>query len=113
MNTPTLIITLLLMVQKAIFTLHIGQLQKPFHGQDSMAYSNARGFSSFDSDHDSWSGGNCANVHSGSGGYGSGWWFGERSYSMLTRPHPRILWTSISDNIQYAEMKVHSKQCLV
>ena len=95
------------------FTLHIGQLQLPSPGHDSMAYNNGRPFSTYDKDNDLGAI-NCAqsstNAH---GGHGGGWWFGYCSFSVLTRPHPHIFWHTISSTIKYVEMKVRPKQCAI
>ena len=94
------------------YTLHVGQLQQPSPSHDNMAYHNGRPFSTYDKDNDSWSSGNCAHStsHIG-GGRGGGWWFGDCSYGVLTKPHSTIFWNSSRSTIKYVEMKVRPKKC--
>ena len=90
------------------FTIHVGQLQQPAPALDGMGYHNGQKFSTYDSDNDNWvTGGNCA-ADSGKG-QGGGWWYNGCIYSVLTRPHPNILWRGIG--INYVEMKVRPKEC--
>ena len=91
------------------YTLHIGQLQQPAPGLDSMAYNNRRPFSTYDEDNDVLSNINCA-VHS-SHGQGGGWWYGGCSHSFPTRPISNIRWYGSSS--KSFEMKVRPKQCSI
>ena len=94
------------------FTLHIGQLQQPAPGSDTMAYVNGQPFSTYDEDNDEWSG-NCAldQTH----GWGGGWWHNSCSYSIPTRPASNIIWNwsdrDQSDHISFFEMKIRLKHC--
>ena len=83
------------------YTLHIGEAEGP-NALDSMAYNNGYPFSTYDNDNDH-SSGSCSQSRQG-----GGWWYNSCNYCELTRPHPQI-WRSLY--LDYAEMKVRSKQC--
>ena len=93
------------------FTLHIGQLQQPSPGCDGMVYHNGQPFTTYNKDNDSW-GSNCAAGGGRGQGQGGGWWYGDCAKSCLTQPHPSIYWLGMGI-INYVEMEVRSKQCVL
>ena len=93
------------------YTLRIGQAQGPSSGYDSMAYHNGTQFTTTDRDNDVyWY--NCAISNAG-----SGWWYKNCRYSLLTGGHgSRLYWRNRNGHDilhSFAEMRLRPKNCKV
>ena len=89
------------------YTLRIGQAQGPNNGQDSMAYHNGMQFSTNDRDNDA-SPGQCTSSYDG-----SGWWYKNCYYSLLTGEHTNSRSHWHGRNFPFREMRLRPNSCQV